>query len=121
MGIHAISNISALHYDNQYSDSSAGNKSKEAPTGFREVLAEATARAKSEENQTAGAITVTKLLPDGTLVVRKMQGGRIISETKLSGATVQQQQNLQVAGSWVPKAYTAGNQVAAGSLFSATV
>ncbi|MCR5438208.1 MAG: hypothetical protein K6F01_02005 [Selenomonas sp.] len=121
MGINAISGIGAMQYDNQYSDSSTGNKSKESPGDFREILAKATVRNESEEKQVAGTITVTKLLPDGTLVVRRMQGERILSERKLSGATVQQQQNWQVAGNSFAQAYLAGNRVAAGSLFSATV
>ena len=121
MGIYAISGIGALHYENQYSDSSTGNKSKEAPANFREILARATAQDKAEEKPMAGTITVTKLLPDGTLGIRKMQGERIISETKLSGATVQQQRNRQVSGNLFAQAYMAGNRVAAGALFSATV
>lgn len=121
MGIHAISGIGALKYENQYSGSSAGNKGQETSADFREILAKATAKEKSAEKQLAGTITVTKVLPDGTLVIRKLQGERVIAESKLSGATVQQQQNLQVSGNLFAQAYMEGNRVATGSLFRATI
>lgn len=121
MSIHAIDGIRALHYDSQHSGSSMENKAKQSSAEFSKILAEATAREKVEPKEAAGTITVTRVLPDGTLIIMKKQGEKVVSQTKMNGATIQQQQNMLASGSLFTQAYRMGEKVAAGSLFSVTV
>ena len=98
-------------------------KAKAVSGAFGELLSQITGTAgKSDSDREAAEenVSVTKLLPGGSLVLMKRQEAREISETKLSGASVQPQ-NIPAAANTFTQAYSAGDALSSGSLFSVTI
>ena len=90
---------------------------------FGELLSQITGTAGESDSDREDAekkVSVTKLLPGGSLVLMKRQEAREISETKLSGASVQPQ-NIPAAANTFTQAYSAGDALSSGSLFSVTI
>ena len=98
-------------------------KAKAVSGAFGELLSQITGTAGTSDSDREDAeenVSVTKLLPGGSLVLMKRQEAREISETKLSGASVQPQ-NIPAAANTFTQAYSAGDALSSGSLFSVTI
>ena len=98
-------------------------KAKAVSGAFGELLSQITGTAGKSDSDREDAeenVSVTKLLPGGSLVLMKRQEAREISETKLSGASVQPQ-NIPAAANTFTQAYSAGDALSSGSLFSVTI
>jgi hypothetical protein len=124
MSVSAISGTSSLSYWNQSTGSASSSKTSATSDTFSELLSQITGTSGTSSSSSGDAedtVTVTKVLPDGSLVVMKMQGSKVISETKLSGASVQEQQNMLTTANKFMQAYSAGDAISAGSLFSASI
>lgn len=123
MSVSAISGTSSLSYWNQSTGSASSSKTKATSDTFSELLSQITGTSGTSDSSSGDAedtVTVTKVLPDGSLVVMKMQGSKVVSETKLSGASVQPQ-NIPAAANTFTQAYSAGDALSSGSLFSVTI
>ena len=123
MSVSAISGTSSLSYWNQSTGSASSSKTKATSDTFSELLSQITGASGTSDSSSGDAedtVTVTKVLPDGSLVVMKMQGSKVVSETKLSGASVQPQ-NIPAAANTFTQAYSAGDALSSGSLFSVTI
>ncbi len=127
MSVRAIvgaSRTNSLSYRAQSTASSLLPVKAKAVSGmFGELLSQITGTAGESDSDREDAekkVSVTKLLPGGSLVLMKRQEAREISETKLSGASVQPQ-NIPAAANTFTQAYSAGDALSAGSLFSVTI
>lgn len=127
MSVRAIAGASrtnSLSYRAQSTASSLLPVKAKAVSGmFGELLSQITGTAGESDSDREDAekkVSVTKLLPGGSLVLMKRQEAREISETKLSGASVQPQ-NIPAAANTFTQAYSAGDALSAGSLFSVTI
>ena len=98
MSINTIAAASSLNYWQQEAQpvrtdyNVHGKKS-----AFEEILASLTAlkaASESEVEQGISAVTLTKLLSDGSLLIQRVEGNKVISETKLEGGSALQQQHL---------------------------
>ena len=73
---------------------------REAST-FGQILAKLTAaqnETSADVERGVAPVTLTKLLSDGSLVILKVQGNQVISEAKLDGTSVLEQQLLRGYG-----------------------
>lgn len=127
MSVRAIAGASrtnSLSYRAQSTASSLLPVKAKAVSGmFGELLSQITGTAGESDSDREDAekkVSVTKLLPGGSLVLMKRQEAREISETKLSGASVQPQ-NIPAAANTFTQAYSAGDALSSGSLFSVTI
>ena len=127
MSVRAIvgaSRTNSLSYRAQSTASSLLPVKAKAVSGmFGELLSQITGTAGKSDSDREDAekkVSVTKLLPGGSLVLMKRQEAREISETKLSGASVQPQ-NIPAAANTFTQAYSAGDALSSGSLFSVTI
>lgn len=127
MSVRAIAGASrtnSLSYRAQSTASSLLPVKAKAVSGmFGELLSQITGTAGKSDSDREDAekkVSVTKLLPGGSLVLMKRQEAREISETKLSGASVQPQ-NIPAAANTFTQAYSAGDALSSGSLFSVTI
>lgn len=127
MSVRAIvgaSRTNSLSYRAQSTASSLLPVKAKAVSGmFGELLSQITGTAGESDSDREDAeknVSVTKLLPGGSLVLMKRQEAREISETKLSGASVQPQ-NIPAAANTFTQAYSAGDALSSGSLFSVTI
>ena len=127
MSVRAIAGASrtnSLSYRARSTASSSPVKAKAVSGAFGELLSQITGTAgKSDSDREAAEenVSVTKLLPGGSLVLMKRQEAREISKTtKLSGASVQPQ-NIPAAANTFTQAYSSGDDLSSGTLFSVTV
>ena len=127
MSVRAIAGASRTNSLSYRAQSTASSllpvKAKAVSGAFGELLSQITGASGTSDSSSGDAedtVTVTKVLPDGSLVVMKMQGSKVVSETKLSGASVQPQ-NIPAAANTFTQAYSAGDALSAGSLFSVTI
>lgn len=121
MSISAISASSSLSFDNQSANTMSSSHKTAATASFSDILASLTGASSGQAGGAEATVTITKVLPDGSLVIVKMQGNQVISESKLSGASVQQQQNLLGLSAMLPQEYAAKDSAVSGSLFSASI
>lgn len=89
-----IAAASNLNYWQQEEKARSNYDLQSAAGTFGQILAQLTAAqaAGSDTEDSAGTVTLTKLLADGSLVLLKMKGDRVVSEARLDGSTVLQQQ-----------------------------
>ena len=127
MSVRAIAGASRTNSLSYRAQSTASSllpvKAKAVSGAFGELLSQITGTAGTSDSDREDAeenVSVTKLLPGGSLVLMKRQEAREISETKLSGASVQPQ-NIPAAANTFTQAYSAGDALSAGSLFSVTI
>ena len=120
MSIQAVNAASRMQYGEQPEKPAAYVRKTAQPTSFSEIL-ESLTSAPAASDSSVATVTVTKVLPDGSLVLVKMQGNQVISQSKLSGASVQMQQNMLGSSGVLPQEYLAKSTSAAGSLFSASI
>lgn len=127
MSINTIAATSSLSYWHQQAQPARtdfhvqGSKS-----AFEEILASLTAAktaADPDVEKGVSTVTLTKLLSDGSLVIQRVEGNKVISETKLDGSNaLQQQQLMGMNGLGTAYAGAAGmRSVAAESAYSAMV
>lgn len=121
MSIQAIHAISSMLNGGQPENSSAYSHKTTRPTSFSDILESLTSAPAVKDSGNAATVTITKVLPDGSLVIVKMQGEQVISQSKLSGASIQMQKNMLGASGVLPQEYLANSSAAAGSLFSASI
>ena len=125
MSVRAIAGASrtnSLSYRAQSTASSSPVKAKAVSGAFSELLSQFTGTAgtgDSEREDVEDTSNVTKILPEGSLVLMKRQGSREISEMKFSDASVQQ--NIPAAANTFTQAYSSGDALSSGTLFSVTV
>lgn len=127
MSVRAIAGASRTNSLSYRAQSTASSllpvKAKAVSGAFGELLSQITGTAGTSDSDREDAeenVSVTKLLPGGSLVLMKRQEAREISETKLSGASVQPQ-NIPAAANTFTQAYSAGDALSSGSLFSVTI
>ena len=127
MSINTIAATSSLGYwQQQAQEVRPANNVHTKQSAFEEILASLTAlKAASESDVEKGisAVTLTKLLSDGSLLIQRVEGSKVISETKLEGGSALQQHHLMGPGG-LPAAYTGTamtGSVGADSDFSASV
>lgn len=127
MSVRAIAGASRTNSLSYRAQSTASSllpvKAKAVSGAFGELLSQITGTAGKSDSDREDAekkVSVTKLLPGGSLVLMKRQEAREISETKLSGASVQPQ-NIPAAANTFTQAYSAGDALSSGSLFSVTI
>lgn len=127
MSINTIAAISSLNYWQQQAQEVRTNHNVHAKkSAFEEILASLTAlkaATDAEVEKGVSTVTLTKLLSDGSLVIQRVEGNKIISETKLDGTNALQQQHLMgLNGLATAYAGTAAmGSVGADSDFSASV
>lgn len=125
MSVRAIAGASrtnSLSYRARSTASSSPVKAKAVSGAFSELLSQFTGTAgtgDSEREDVEDTSNVTKILPEGSLVLMKRQGSREISEMKFSDASVQQ--NIPAAANTFTQAYSSGDDLSSGTLFSVTV
>lgn len=120
MSIQAVNAASRMQYGEQPEKPAVYIRKTAQPASFSEIL-ESLTSAPAASDSSVATVTVTKVLPDGSLVLVKMQGNQVISQSKLSGASVQMQQNMLGSSGVLPQEYLAKSTSAAGSLFSASI
>ena len=128
MSVRAIAGASRTNSLSYRAQSTASSllpvKAKAVSGAFGELLSQITGTAGTSDSDREDAeenVSVTKLLPGGSLVLMKRQEAREISKTtKLSGASVQPQ-NIPAAANTFTQAYSAGDALSSGSLFSVTI
>lgn len=127
MSVRAIAGASRTNSLSYRAQSTASSllpvKAKAVSGAFGELLSQITGTAGKSDSDREDAeenVSVTKLLPGGSLVLMKRQEAREISETRLSGASVQPQ-NIPAAANTFTQAYSAGDALSSGSLFSVTI
>ena len=127
MSVRAIAGASRTNSLSYRAQSTASSllpvKAKAVSGAFGELLSQIAGTAGKSDSDREDAeekVSVTKLLPGGSLVLMKRQEAREISETKLSGASVQPQ-NIPAAANTFTQAYSAGDALSSGSLFSVTI
>ena len=125
MSVRAIAGASrtnSLSYRAQSTASSSPVKAKAVSGAFSEVLSQFTGTAGTSDFDREGVedtSNVTKILPNGPLGLMKRQGAREISEMRFSDASVQQ--NIPAAANTFTQAYSSGDDLSSGTLFSVTV
>jgi len=96
MSINTIASTSSLNYWQQEAQARSDYNLHSAAGSFGQILASLTASQAAAANteDSSNAVTLTKLLADGSLVILKVEGNRVISEAKLDGTNVLDQQSL---------------------------
>ena len=127
MSINTIAATSSLNYWQQQaqevrSDYNVHNRK----SAFEELLASLTALKATDSDVEEGisAVTLTKLLSDGSLLIQRVEGNKVISETKLEGGNVLQQPHLMAGLNGLATAYAgtaAMGTAGTDSAFSASV
>ena len=127
MSVRAIAGASRTNSLSYRAQSTASSllpvKAKAVSGAFGELLSQITGTAGKSDSDREDAeekVSVTKLLPGGSLVLMKRQEAREISEMRFSGASVQPQ-NIPAAANTFTQAYSAGDALSSGSLFSVTI
>ncbi|SHK57093.1 hypothetical protein SAMN05216582_10811 [Selenomonas ruminantium] len=127
MSINTIAATSSLNYWHQQAQAARTSHSVHGATSaFGKILASLTAAEKaadSEVEKGVSTVTLTRVLADGSLVLQRVEGNKVISETKLDGSSVLQQQHL-LEGNGLSTAYAgtaAMGSVGAGSVYRASV
>lgn len=101
MSINTIAATSSLNYWQQQAQAKTDYNLHSAAGSFSQILASLTASQAAAHTGEDGVapVTLTKLLSDGSLVILKVEGNRVISEVKLDGTSVLQQPHLMGLGS----------------------
>ncbi|MCR5758150.1 MAG: hypothetical protein K6F95_09620 [Selenomonas sp.] len=97
MSINTIAPTSSLNYWQQEAKARSDDNLHAAAGTFDQILAKLTASqavAEVDAEESTTPVTLTKMLADGSLVILKVEGNRVISEAKLDGTTVMEQQHL---------------------------
>ncbi|SDP28466.1 hypothetical protein [Selenomonas ruminantium] len=126
MSINTIAATSSLNYWQQQAQEVRPDYNVHAKkSAFEELLASLTALKATDSDVEKGisAVTLTKLLSDGSLLIQRVEGSKVISETKLEGGNVLQQPHLMgLNGLATAYAGTAATgTVGTDSAFSASV
>ena len=127
MSINTIAAASSLNYWQQEAQATQNIHSVHGATSaFGKILASLTAAEKAAESEVekgVSTVTLTRVLADGSLVLQRVEGNKVISETKLDGSSVLQHQHLLgLNGLGTAYAGTAAmGSVGAGSAYNASV
>ncbi len=134
MSISSIGGISSINLNNI---SAAYNREQESARqvspiervkdsqGFRDML-EGVRKADSEgqDGEAPSAMTLAEVMPNGSLLVQKVDGHQLLDEQMLDVARIQEQFNLQGMPGQIFRAYTAGMGIATapvGAIFNAFI
>lgn len=98
---------------------------EEKPQGFGEVLA-GVQKAESEgrAGNEVSTMTLAEVMPNGSLLVQKVDGDQLVDEQMLDVAKIQDQFNLQGMPGQIFRAYLAGQGIATapvGAIFNAFI
>ena len=124
--VSAISGVSSLWDTSKVSStsSSAADTYAQLVNSLQSGNASGGSSGSSDDTDT---VTITKVMPDGSLLIMVLKGETMVSEHKVSGASTTEQQNL-LAGSAAQTQVldhfndtSTSTSIAAGSLFSASV
>ena len=122
----SLSNISAAYNREQENlRQVTPAERQEDPQGFGEVL-EGVQKAESEgrAGEVPSTMTYAEVMPNGSLLVQKVDGRQLVDEQMLDVARIQEQFNLQGMPGQVFRAYTAGMGIATapvGAIFNAFI
>ena len=97
MSINTIASTSSLNYWQQQAQARADYNLHAAAGSFGQILAKLTASQSvpdADVESSTTPVTLTKLLSDGSLVILKVEGNRVVSEAKLDGTSVLEQQQM---------------------------
>jgi len=97
MSINTIASTSSLKHWQQQNQTRTDYNLHSTAGSFGQILAMLTATqtaADSEVESGVSPVTLTKLLSDGSLVILKVEGNRVVSEAKLDGTHVLDRQPL---------------------------
>ena len=134
MSISSIGGISSINLNNI---SAAYNREQESARqvspiervedsqGFRDML-EGVRKADSEgqDGEAPSTMTLAEVMPNGSLLVQKVDGHQLLDEQMLDVARIQEQFNLQGMPGQIFRAYTAGMGIATapvGAIFNAFI
>ena len=134
MSISSIGGISSINLNNI---SAAYNREQESARqvspiervkdsqGFRAML-EGVRKAESEgqAGEVPSTMTLAEVMPNGSLLVQKVDGHQLLDEQMLDVARIQEQFNLQGMPGQIFRAYTAGMGIATapvGAIFNAFI
>jgi len=134
MSISSIGGISSINLNNI---SAAYNREQESARqvspiervedsqGFRDML-EGVRKADSEGQggEAPSTMTLAEVMPNGSLLVQKVDGHQLLDEQMLDVARIQEQFNLQGMPGQIFRAYTAGMGIATvpvGAIFNAFI
>ena len=98
MSINTIAAASSLNYWQQQEHARTDYNLHSAAGTFGQILAKLTAAQNetgAEAESGVAPVTLTELLSDGSLVILKVEGNQVISEAKLDGTSVLEQQLLR--------------------------
>jgi hypothetical protein len=75
-------------------------------------------------DETRDTMTLTRMLADGTMIIQKVQGKQVVSETEIDSHGIHAHNNNILAQDQFTRAYTAGIGIAVrptGSIFSTSI
>ncbi len=123
----SLNNISTVYNREQQTVPQARETEEdEKAARFGDVLAKVqeTDEEASAEDSTVSTMTLTQVMPDGSLRVQKVDGDQLVSEELLNGVGIQEQFNLQGMPGQVFRAYMAGMGIATapvGAIYNAFI
>ena len=128
VGVNSLQNISGISWQSETRERSRQQVDKAgAADSFSQILARLQGTGVSDSDSTESTTTLTKALPDGTLVIQKLRGAEVVSETKVMSSGLQQAQqelySLMGKNGQMMQAYIAGMGIAAapaGAVFNAS-
>lgn len=121
-----LNNISATYNREQESARQVSPIERvEDSQGFRDML-EGVRKADSEglAGEAPSTMTLAEVMPNGSLLVQKVDGHQLLDEQMLDVARIQEQFNLQGMPGQIFRAYTAGMGIATapvGAIFNAFI
>jgi len=123
----SLNNLSAAYNREQQNVRSVVHEAdkEEKPQGFGEVLA-GVQKAESEgrAGNEVSTMTLAEVMPNGSLLVQKVDGDQLVDEQMLDVAKIQDQFNLQGMPGQIFRAYLAGQGIATapvGAIFNAFI
>lgn len=129
VGVNSLQNISGISWQDRMQERSKQQVAKTgAADSFSQILARLQGTGVSDSDSTESMSTLTKALPDGTLVIQRLRGTEVVSETKVMSRGLQQAQqelnSLMGKNGQMMQAYIAGMGIAAapaGAVFNKTM
>ena len=128
VGVSSLRNISGISGQNQMKEREAQQASRTVVAdSFSQILSRLQSMGAGGADDTESTSTLTKVLPDGTLIIQKLRGTEVVAETKVMSKGLQQAQrelqSLMGQSGRMMQAYIAGMGIAAapaGAVFNAT-
>lgn len=123
----SLNNISAVYNREQQAVPQVPPPEKDEKVGvFGDVLAKVqeTGEEAAAGDSTVSTMTLTQVMPNGSLLVQKVDGDQLVSEELLNGVGIQEQFYLQGMPGQVFRAYMAGMGIATapvGAIYNAFI